>query len=100
MEAGVEPPAGAEGVGPFAGQDGDAVTLRQISARLEKEMRTNVALRVEDTGLGCDGPPPAGFGLSQVRERLQAAFGERGRVDWASAAGQGTRITLTLPLQP
>lgn len=57
-------------------------------------------LRVEDTGLGCDGPPPAGFGLSQVRERLQTAFGERGRVDWASAAGQGTRITLTLPLQP
>ncbi|MDP2325992.1 MAG: GTP-binding protein, partial [Gammaproteobacteria bacterium] len=38
--------------GPFAGQDGDAVTLRQISARLEKVMRTNVALRVEETERG------------------------------------------------
>ncbi len=38
--------------GPFAGKDGDAVTLRQIAARLEKEMRTNVALRVEETERG------------------------------------------------
>jgi len=36
--------------GPFAGQDGDAVTVRQIEARLERELRTNVALRVENTG--------------------------------------------------
>ncbi len=34
--------------GPFAGQDGAAVTLRQIRARLDRELRTNVALRVED----------------------------------------------------
>ncbi|MBX3178443.1 MAG: translational GTPase TypA [Candidatus Hydrogenedentes bacterium] len=38
--------------GPFAGKDGAAVTLRQIAARLEKEMRTNVALRVEETERG------------------------------------------------
>ncbi|MBI2423527.1 MAG: translational GTPase TypA [Candidatus Hydrogenedentes bacterium] len=37
---------------PFAGRDGDAVTYRQIKARLEKELRTNVALRVEDPGTG------------------------------------------------
>jgi GTP-binding protein len=36
--------------GPFSGREGDAVTLRQIRARLEREIRTNVALRVEDTG--------------------------------------------------
>ena len=36
--------------GPFAGREGDAVTLRQIRARLDREIRTNVALRVEDTG--------------------------------------------------
>ncbi|MCP4639229.1 MAG: translational GTPase TypA [bacterium] len=34
--------------GPFAGQDGTAITVRQLRARLERELRTNVALRVED----------------------------------------------------
>jgi len=34
--------------GPFAGQDGDAVTIRQIRARLERELRTNVALGMQD----------------------------------------------------
>ncbi len=34
--------------GPFSGREGDAVTIRQIRARLEKELRTNVALRVEN----------------------------------------------------
>ncbi|MBX3359429.1 MAG: translational GTPase TypA [Phycisphaeraceae bacterium] len=32
---------------PFAGQDGDYVTSRQIRTRLEKELQHNVALRVE-----------------------------------------------------
>lgn len=36
--------------GPFSGQEGQAVTIRQLRARLDKELRTNVALRVEDTG--------------------------------------------------
>ena len=35
--------------GPFSGREGTAVTMRQIRARLERELRTNVALRVEDT---------------------------------------------------
>lgn len=34
--------------GPFAGRDGDAATIRQIKARLERELRTNVAMRMED----------------------------------------------------
>jgi GTP-binding protein len=34
--------------GPFAGQEGTAVTIRQIRERLDKELRTNVALAVED----------------------------------------------------
>jgi len=34
---------------PFSGQDGKLLTSRQIRDRLEKELRTNVALRVEDT---------------------------------------------------
>ncbi|KPK72004.1 MAG: GTP-binding protein TypA [Acidithiobacillales bacterium SM23_46] len=35
---------------PFAGKDGKYVTSRQIRERLERELITNVALRVEDTG--------------------------------------------------
>ncbi len=34
--------------GPFAGRDGNAVTMRQIKGRLEKELRVNVALSMED----------------------------------------------------
>ncbi|MEW5942550.1 MAG: translational GTPase TypA [Pseudomonadota bacterium] len=35
---------------PLAGQEGKFVTSRQIRERLNKELLTNVALRVEDTG--------------------------------------------------
>jgi len=34
---------------PFAGQDGKFVTTRQIRDRLDRELKHNVALRVEDT---------------------------------------------------
>jgi len=34
---------------PFNGQDGEFLTSRQLKARLEKELKTNVALRVEPT---------------------------------------------------
>jgi len=36
--------------GPFAGRDGKAVMLPRIRERLERELKTNVALRVEDVG--------------------------------------------------
>jgi GTP-binding protein len=36
--------------GPSSGREGNAVTLRQVKDRLERELRVNVALRVEDLG--------------------------------------------------
>ena len=36
---------------PFSGKEGKLLTSRQIKARLEKELRTNVALRLESTEL-------------------------------------------------
>ena len=35
---------------PFSGQDGKYLTSRQIQARLDQELKHNVALRVEETG--------------------------------------------------
>lgn len=35
---------------PFAGKDGKYVTTRNIRERLEKELQTNVAMRMEETG--------------------------------------------------
>ena len=36
--------------GPFAGREGNLVTSRNIKERLDKELLTNVSIRVEDTG--------------------------------------------------
>jgi GTP-binding protein len=36
--------------GPFSGEDGTAIMLRQLKERLQRELRTNVALRMEDLG--------------------------------------------------
>ena len=35
--------------GPFSGREGNAVTIRQLRDRLDRELRTNVALRVEES---------------------------------------------------
>ena len=59
--------------GPFAGQEGKAVTLRQIKERLDRELRVNVALRVEDLGRA-DGVKVSGRGelhLSVLIEEMR-----------------------------
>jgi GTP-binding protein len=36
--------------GPFAGEDGEAIMLKKLRERVERELRVNVALRMEDIG--------------------------------------------------
>jgi len=57
----------------------------------------SLVLEVRDDGVGSEAPARQGFGLSQVRERLQALHGETARLDWHSAPDQGTCARLTLP---
>jgi GTP-binding protein len=52
----VEPPTLSISIGPntspFAGKEGDSTTSRQIAARLQKELETNISLKVEEKGVG------------------------------------------------
>ncbi len=47
--------------GPFSGDDGTAIMLRQLKERLQRELRVNVALRMEDIGRS-DGVKVSGRG--------------------------------------
>ena len=51
--------------GPFAGKEGKYVTSLQIKGRLQKELQTNVALRVE-SGAGADEYIVSGRGLMHL----------------------------------
>ena len=79
------------GLEPSVGGGEITVSARQSASGLE--------LEVSDTGVGCQPEPKAGFGLSQVRERLATAYPGQAHLHWHSAPGAGTRALLTLPLQ-
>ena len=53
-----------------------------------------------DSGAGFDAAQarPNRFGMAQVTERMRSAYGDRGGVDVQSTPGQGTTVTVTLPL--
>jgi len=59
----------------------------------------SLLLEVADTGLGSagEGSGGPGFGLAQVRERLAALYGERGRLEFQASAG-GARARILLPI--
>ena len=59
---------------------------------------STLCLSVSDDGVGSEAPAHEGFGLTQVRERLQALHGAAARLEWHSAPGQGTQARLFLPL--
>jgi len=69
-----------------------------------RQVNDQVRITVEDDGIGFDatsfdGMPhnkPTGFGLFSIRERLTHIGG---RLDIQSGSGQGTKITLSAPLE-
>ncbi|MFM8392653.1 MAG: sensor histidine kinase, partial [Acidobacteriota bacterium] len=65
----------------------------------------SLRLEVRDTGVGVDrlpapggGGSTGGLGLLNVRRRLSGIYGERASLDFASQPGQGTTVTLRLPI--
>ncbi len=72
-------------------------TIR-VAARRDLD---NVVVDVTDTGRGLAAAAPdlpgSGVGLSNVRERLAALYGEHGRFDLVERPPHGTRATLSIP---
>ena len=86
IKHGIEPAADGGRVDVAARRDGDAVVVT-----------------VSDTGRGLqDAASPAsggGVGLSNVRERLAALYGSRGRFTLEPMAPRGARATLAVPFE-
>ena len=62
-----------------------------------------VVVTVSDTGRGFGGTSPAqggGVGLTNIRERLAALYGSRGRFTLEPMTPRGARATLALPFEP
>jgi two-component system LytT family sensor kinase len=54
---------------------------------------------VMDDGEGFSGSPGGGIGLANVRERLSVAYGPASRFDISSAPGEGTTVTIEIPVE-
>jgi hypothetical protein len=81
------------GAGPRVEATRIRVTGRQEGARL--------TVTVADTGVGADAAlvaSGAGTGLSRLRERLLALFGDRASLGITTTPGAGFAATITLPL--
>ncbi len=74
-----------------------AVQGGEVSVRAHAQDHT-LWLEVQDNGVGRASAPTEGFGLAQVRERLNNTYGARAILHWESTPGQGTRVRLQLPL--
>lgn len=55
-------------------------------------------VEVRDSGVGCSGPAAEGVGLTNLRERLALAHGERATLELGPAPGGGFLARVQLPL--
>lgn len=56
-------------------------------------------LSISDDGMGFRGNNEAGIGLSNVRERLKVAYGQRASFRIDSVPGEGTRVAIEIPVE-
>jgi len=71
----------------------------RVDVRAQRE-GDQLVLEVTDTGVGTAGgacPDGSGFGLQQIRDRLQALYGDRGRLDFRCDA-EGAQARIALPI--
>lgn len=75
--------------------EGGSVT---VTARREG---ANVVLEVTDSGVGLQDEigMAFGFGLAQVRERLQAVYGDKATITLGAASAQFTRARISFPYE-
>ena len=75
--------------------EGGSIT---VSARREG---TQLVLQVSDTGVGPSGAPASGkgFGLAQVRERLETLYGTEGAIEFIATEGRGACTSVRFPLK-
>lgn len=74
----------------------------RIEVRASRE-GARLVLEISDSGVGqseVGGTGGGGFGLVQVRQRLETLYGEAASYDFESAPGKGARTRITLPLSP
>ncbi len=64
---------------------------------LVQEMEDSLRLTVSDTGMGLDEKKAGGFGLANIRERLQGLFDGRGRFILEENPPSGVRAIVEVP---
>jgi hypothetical protein len=74
----------------------------EVTVRARRD-GAQIVIEVTDTGVGIDTAAPVateagGFGLAQVRERLNTAYGTQGTMTMAPLATGGTRAAIRFPL--
>jgi len=69
-----------------------------ITVKTECNGRT-LKVVVTDDGEGFSGTPGGGIGLANVRERLAVAYGQAGGFDISSTPGEGTVVTIEMPVE-
>jgi len=69
----------------------------ELVVRARREAK-HLVLEVADSGAGMAPDAPAGFGLTQVRERLRSTYGNAAALAMSDAPGGGTLVRIRLPL--